>query len=150
MGLVHSILVTTDFSDTANGAVEYACKLAGDMGSDLHLLHVVTPQLAYGDFPEMLAPIEDVTPELIEASKERFAQLLATLPEDLTIHAHVEQASTSTPHAICAVAANLSVDLIVIGSHGYEGLMHALLGSTAEHVVRSAHCPVLVYKNPKR
>lgn len=41
-------------------------------------------------------------------------------------------------------AANEDVDLIVISTHGRTGLGHVLLGSVAEHVVRYAHCPVLV------
>jgi len=40
----------------------------------------------------------------------------------------------------------LKVDLIVISTHGYTGLKHAVLGSTAERVVRHAPCPVLVVR----
>jgi len=32
----------------------------------------------------------------------------------------------------------------VISTHGRTGLGHLLIGSVAEHVVRHAHCPVLV------
>ena len=39
-----------------------------------------------------------------------------------------------------------AVDLIVVGSHGRRGLPHALLGSVAEKVVRTAQCPVLVVR----
>lgn len=41
-------------------------------------------------------------------------------------------------------------DLIVTATHGSTGLTHVLLGSTAEHVVRYAHCPVLVMPSYKR
>ena len=41
-------------------------------------------------------------------------------------------------------AANAEADLIVISTHGRTGLGHLLIGSVAEHVVRYAHCPVLV------
>jgi nucleotide-binding universal stress UspA family protein len=34
-------------------------------------------------------------------------------------------------------------DLLVVGTHGRTGLRHAILGSTAERVVRRAACPVL-------
>ena len=46
--------------------------------------------------------------------------------------------------AICDYARDNEVDLIVTATHGSTGLTHVLLGSTAEHVVRYAHCPVLV------
>jgi nucleotide-binding universal stress UspA family protein len=47
---------------------------------------------------------------------------------------------------ICAVAADLNVDVIVIGSHGRGFLSRVLLGSVSEHVTRHAPCPVLVVR----
>src|SRR5438046_2829865 len=47
---------------------------------------------------------------------------------------------------ICDAARGLKVDLIVISTHGYTGLKHAVLGSTAERVVRHAPCPVFVVR----
>ena len=45
---------------------------------------------------------------------------------------------------ICGRAQHQHADLIVIATHGRTGLEHLFLGSTAEFVVRHAHCPVLV------
>ncbi len=39
------------------------------------------------------------------------------------------------------------MDLIIISTHGCTGLKHALLGSTAERVVRHAPCPVLTVRD---
>jgi nucleotide-binding universal stress UspA family protein len=49
---------------------------------------------------------------------------------------------------ICAVAEELGVDVIIIGSHGRKGVSRLFLGSTSEHVVRHAPCPVLVVRQP--
>jgi nucleotide-binding universal stress UspA family protein len=49
---------------------------------------------------------------------------------------------------ILNVANRERVDLIVIGSHGRTGLSRLLMGSVAEGVMRKAHCPVLVVKQP--
>ena len=54
-------------------------------------------------------------------------------------HAHSEIADT---------AKALAADLIVLGTHGYTGLKHALLGSTAERVLRHAPCPVVTVRQP--
>ena len=51
------------------------------------------------------------------------------------------------PHReITEAAKELHVDLIVLATHGYTGLKHAFLGSTAERVVRHAPCPVLTVR----
>ena len=47
---------------------------------------------------------------------------------------------------IVAEAKKQKTDLIVIATHGYTGWKHACLGSTAEHVVRTAPCPVFVVR----
>jgi nucleotide-binding universal stress UspA family protein len=49
---------------------------------------------------------------------------------------------------IVKAAADLDVDLIVLGSHGRSGISHLLLGSVAEKVVRLAPCPVFTVKAP--
>ena len=53
---------------------------------------------------------------------------------------------------ICAIAAEVDADVIVIGSHGRTGVKRLMLGSTSEHVVRHAPCPVLVVReeNPSQ
>ena len=51
---------------------------------------------------------------------------------------------------IIRIASENKADLIVMGTHGYTGLTHALLGSTAERVVRRAACPVLTVKGKEK
>ena len=51
---------------------------------------------------------------------------------------------------ICHAAKTFDADLIVLTTHGYTGLKHVWLGSTAERVVRHAHCPVLAVRERKR
>jgi nucleotide-binding universal stress UspA family protein len=50
------------------------------------------------------------------------------------------------PWEILRVARETEADLIIIATHGYTGLKHVLLGSTAELVVRHAPCPVLTVR----
>lgn len=46
--------------------------------------------------------------------------------------------------AICDLAAELQATAIVIGTSGRSGLRRAMIGSTSDHVVRHAPCPVVV------
>jgi nucleotide-binding universal stress UspA family protein len=50
------------------------------------------------------------------------------------------------PNEINKAAKDLNVDLIVIATHGFTSWRHLCIGATAERVVRTAPCPVLVVR----
>ena len=51
---------------------------------------------------------------------------------------------------ILQAADDAGADLIVMGTHGRGAIARALLGSTAEAVVRHANCPVLTVAQQTR
>jgi len=141
------ILAPTDFSTPGNAAVLEAAALARTFRAELHILHIVAPQAFYSEMPEIvMPPLEDITAELMQAGQQQMQALADKIGEDVRTLIHLEESVERPAHAICSFAASLPADLIVIGSHGHTGLMHVLLGSTAERVVREAPCPVLVTK----
>ena len=48
--------------------------------------------------------------------------------------------------SIVQQAAESQADVIVIGTHGGNGLTHMLLGSVAEEVIHTAPCPILTVR----
>jgi len=144
------ILAPTDFSETGTQAVYDAAQLAREFKVNLHMLHIVAPQAFYSEMPEVvMPPLADITEKLISAGRQQMQSLAAAIGKNVQVSIHLEESAERPAHAICSFADTLPADLIVIGSHGHTGLMHMLLGSTAEQVVREAKCPVLVTK-PKR
>ena len=146
---VRQILFPTDFSSRANYALPYAAAIARATGAAILCVHVVepiVPAVGYTGLAEPM-PIADIADQL-EDSAERELPKLAECEEctglnveDLIVH--------GDPAAeIVRVADERKVDLIVISSHGRTGLGRIIFGSTAEAVVRHAHCPVLVVKPP--
>jgi len=143
----HRLLAPTDFSTSGNQAVLEAAALARIFRAELHMLHIVALQAFYSEMPEMvMPPLEDITTELVQTGKQRMQALAEKIGKDVRVSIHLEESVERPAHAICHFAGQLPADLIVIGSHGHTGLMHVLLGSTTEHVVREASCPVLVTK----
>jgi nucleotide-binding universal stress UspA family protein len=136
------ILAPTDFSDHSGQAVQYACELAKRFGAELRLLHVVQPPssvIAYG------APVpEEVLHPQSEAQKELES---LEVPDAEQIRQVVREIQSGPPFVeIVRYAKANDVDLIVMGTHGRTGIVHALLGSVAEKVVRKAPCPVLTVR----
>jgi nucleotide-binding universal stress UspA family protein len=64
--------------------------------------------------------------------------------EELGVKAETALRSGSPADAIIELADRDDVDLIIMGSHGYEGPVRALVSSTAETVIRRAPVPVIV------
>ena len=61
---------------------------------------------------------------------------------------HVQSAVLfgDAPEGILEYAGRESIDLIIMGTHGRGGVAHAIMGSVAEKVVRTAPCPVLTVR----
>jgi nucleotide-binding universal stress UspA family protein len=144
---IQHIFVPTDFSPYADRAVDYAIALARTLQARLTLLHVMhLPQWEMGEMsPSSLDAYvqgrEADAQHQMQTAQARVAH--AGLPCDSAI---IEGVPYRT---IVDLAGNRAVDLIVMGTHGRTGLLHVLLGSVAERVVRLAPCPVLVTRGSR-
>ena len=144
---IRSILLPTDFSECAECALPYATQMARAAGAKLICLYVIEPMMppvGYAPVAEPL-PAVDVS-EQLQQSAERELPKLATREECAGLEVEEIIAHGEAAAEIVRVARERDVDLIVISSHGRTGLGRMLFGSTAESVVRHAHCPVLVVK----
>jgi nucleotide-binding universal stress UspA family protein len=94
---------------------------------------------AYGVEPIVLPPL---TPDDLEPDWQDFLSKLS-----LSGIAWEKQTREGpAARRIAEAAAELSADLVVIGTHGRSGVAHMLLGSVAEAVVRGSDCSVLTVR----
>ena len=137
-----TILVGLDGSARASAVLDAAVTIGRAQHARLLLLRSV------GLPPDVPQDFWKTTDEpLLEVLKLRAEQYLADqaakVPPELLegIETHV-----GAPwQALCEVARNRGVDLVVIGSHGYSGV-DRLIGTTAAKVVNHAPCSVLVVR----
>jgi nucleotide-binding universal stress UspA family protein len=141
------ILVPTDFSEPAKKALRYAASFAEQFDARITLLHVVEP-IPFGAGVEAV-PLMMPEDELAILAKSRLASLgRHEFMPLLQVSPMVSRGKAW--QEIVAAARKTEADLILIATHGYTGLEHALLGSTAEKVVQHAPCPVLVVRETER
>ena len=133
------ILLCTDFSDYSAVATNYACALAEQFDAELHLLHVVRDIMSVEPLPGSY--LEDL-------EKEAIGSLTKVLDPKWEKGRRVTLATRLGPPflEIIRYAKAHEIDLIVIGTHGRSAMMHVLIGSVAERVVRKAPCPVLTVR----
>lgn len=141
---IRSILVPIDFSEPSKRALDSAVRFADRFGAKLTLLHVVEP-VGAPDFANAF-PLLLENDKLKAVCKGRLDLLIKQKAIDPERVEKTLVRQGRSFHEIAEAARTLKADLIVIATHGYTGLKHALLGSTTERVVRHAPCPVLVLR----
>ncbi len=134
-----TLLVATDFSSCSETALRYACALARQQRGKILLGHVVPAE------PRYPMPAETVPAEPVWEAQDARLQLekAAGVPELSGIdHQTLLRQGEFWPELEQMIQQN-DVELVVVGTHGREGLKKLLLGSAAEEVLRLARCPVL-------
>jgi nucleotide-binding universal stress UspA family protein len=139
------LLVPVDFSDCSLRALDYALALSEQFGSRIILLHVVEPAVYPENYLVASPALDETNQNLLESARERLSDLSRKrishgAPAETLVR--MGRAHSEIPDTAKALGA----DLIVLGTHGYTGLKHAFLGSTAERVVRHGPCPVLTVR----
>ncbi len=151
------ILVPTDFTEQSENALQFAYQIAKKINGEIELLHVL-------DVPEgdQYSGMDNINTggefsggeriddlffvKLLEKTKERFEDIL-TSPDyqDIKI---IDRMKVGSPYkSIVEETEKGKVNLIVMGTSGVNDWEEAIVGSTADRVVRKAKCPVLTIQN---
>ena len=148
---IRNILVPVDFSTISVRTIETAKRLAHGFGASIHLAHVHHWQYP-GDFMGPLIPVGKVRVSFEQHRRQRLTEELKMVAQASGLSAALThlQEGPSAFHEICRLAQEISADLIIMPTHGYTGLRHVLLGSTAERVVQHSPCPVFVLREKKQ
>jgi nucleotide-binding universal stress UspA family protein len=144
MTLPRDILVPIDLGDHTTEVLDYAVDLAGRLDAKLHVLHAVPLPLLGSELP---ITISDSAVEDLIASRRQDLNRVATGYAGKCAFASVELKTGDPRAVITEAAAQLHVDLIVMGTHGRRGVSRLLIGSVAEQVARVAPCPVLLVRS---
>jgi nucleotide-binding universal stress UspA family protein len=142
--LFRRIVCPVDFSGASLAALGYALKLAEESHAEITVLHVLEwlvedepgARIAGFDVPEFRRYLE----------KDARDRLKKVVPEDAHYWCQPrEEVVGGRPwREVLRVAEEARADLVVMGVRGRNPVDLAVFGSTTQHVVRGAKCPVLV------
>jgi nucleotide-binding universal stress UspA family protein len=142
---IERILVPIDFSAYSKEALKYAIPFARKFKAEVILLHVVEPAIYPADFNFGQVGIPAIEDELRSKANEELQKLV-----DQEVKRRARSSvliKVGKPFLeIITTARDERIDLIIMATHGHSGIEHILFGSTAERVVRKAHCPVLTVR----
>lgn len=149
---LRNILVPVDFSTISVQTIETAKYLAHWFGATIHVAHVhhwqypadfVGPVISSGFLPQSFE----------ERRNKQLAEELKTIASKAGLSSRSQthlRTGASAFHEICKLAQEIPANLVVMPTHGYTGLKHAFLGSTAERVVQHSPCPVFISREKKQ
>ena len=131
------------FADqVANAAVGFQRIIPG---AELHLLHVIEPRRAMTNVP-IPYDMPGSRNEGLEARRALLRRIGDLIRSRSGAHVAAHLAVGDPWREIVQMAANLDADLVLVGTHGRQGIGRLVLGSVAEHVTRASSCPVLVVR----
>lgn len=139
-----SILVLTDFSDTASHAAQYACSLARQMHSEcIVLFHAFQSMVPTTDLP--VSPTMDES-QIARESMRRLEELAAQLEDQLDENTEIILRTDDVvlPESLNEICRREKTDLVVMGIAGKSRLEKALIGSKAIDVLETCEYPVLL------
>lgn len=141
MRKINQIVVPVDFHYHSDKLAEYAAYMAGELSAVIHFFHAVEYYL--GNSMTALAYVEQYEEQLLADEKIRMARLVEDNRE--RCKGCTGKVVVGDPvDEIVEFAKVQDADLIIMNTHGSKGLEKIMLGSVAEHVLKRAHCPVLI------
>ena len=142
------IFVPVDDSDTSNLALNEACRLAKELGASVRLVHVVDlAQFGCGgteflDASELQKSIKQAGEQVLGQAEAK-AKAAGIEPEGKILESWGDKIAS----VLIEDATQWGADLIVMGTHGWTGLMHILMGSVAEGLLKQSDVPVLLVRS---
>lgn len=146
---VKRILFPTDFSEGSAHAVPYVADLTKHYGAKVYVVHVVYDIVRSTGWYVPHISLDELYKD-IEANAMK--ELEKSCMEELRGYKEMEcRVLKGIPHEeILKFAEDNNIDMIVMGTHSRKGLDRVIFGSTAERVVRNAHCSVLTVGAPRQ
>jgi nucleotide-binding universal stress UspA family protein len=148
--LFKRIVCAVDFSDCSMHALDQAISLAQEADAHLTVVHVIElpPDVSREGDETVLAGPRYLREHVASAEEERRERLSDAIPDSVRAYCTVDTVlATGKPYReILHVAEEQKADLLIVGIHGRGPIDRLLFGSTAQHLVRLASCPVITIR----
>ena len=143
---LRKILVGCDFSPDSALAIQYALSLAQELEADVHLVNVIEPWYHEHLTSEPVGLAEELK-QAVRQTVERKLSHLAGSEVRAWCDVTTSLRTGRPDDEIVKYAGEVHADLIVLGLRGHGLVEELFVGSTADHVLRKAPCPVMTVRS---
>lgn len=141
-----NILITTDFSDNATHAIDYALHLLQNEPCRIYLLHVVKASSFISDDLMQMNPSSSLYEQLIGDDKKKLDNLISSLSKKDATRLHEFIPVVDYDNFIGSIKQcieNNNIELVVMGTKGATNSIKKLFGSNTLRVIENVTVPVL-------
>ncbi len=146
MSQISNIVVPLDFSDVSEAALTRAIAIGERANAWLHLVHAILPLDMSGFRHEFSSSMADGAWERMRENAETDLAVAANRARGAGLHVTETVVEDAPIDAIETTYQAKEGDMIVMGTHGYSGIKHLMLGSVTEKTLRTIHAPVFCVK----
>lgn len=142
---IRQIIVPVDFHQHTDTLADFALHVAGTLDAKITFIHVLRHLPDDIDYnPETRKQLEK---SLFVHADKKMIEFVGKMNEKRSGCTGEVLLGEAAADAIIEYAQKKAADLIVISTHGAQGIKKILIGSVADRVVKGVHCPILVF-NP--
>ena len=140
---IKNILFPCDLRDSSSKLLPYVLSISEKYNSKIRMLHVIEDISKWGGLYIPHIPLELYQKEAEQAAENIMEKICSKqLEKCQNVYRQILTGNAAT-EILKAIKSN-SIDLVIVGTHGYKGLERTLFGSVAEKVVKQSSVPVLV------
>lgn len=141
---VKKIIVPTDFSKLSFTAFDYARSLAMQYNAKIYLMFVMEKMPPFLAVRSLDVDEKQVLVHMEEEAQKELHEAVELLKGDSDLIVEPVLRKGIDYEEVVKFSEEAKADLIILATHGRTGILHTLLGSVAEKVIRYSRCPVLV------
>lgn len=144
MTMFSKILCPVDFSDVSPAIARTAREFALKFNAEILVVYVAPSMIQYEIFDLPAASLPQLVGDIVTGAEKNMAEFVAKHFAGVTASGKVVNGDAA--EAIGALAQSEHADLIIMGTHGRQGINRLLFGSVAEKVVKTSTVPVLTIR----
>jgi nucleotide-binding universal stress UspA family protein len=139
---IDKILFPSELREYSLKILPYVISMSEKFNSKIYLLHVIEDFSKWGGFYIPHISLDVYQKEAMEAAEKLMDRVCRDQMQGCPDFQRIILSGNPASQILKTIDSE-AIDLVVMGTHGYKGLEHAIFGSVAEKVVKNSAVPVL-------
>ena len=144
MSMFSKILCPVDFSESSSAIAKTAREFALKFDAEVLVVYVAPSMIQYEIFDLPAASLPQLVGDIVSGAEKTMTEFVGK--HFYGVKASGKVVSGDAAEAIVSLSQTEKADIIIMSTHGRQGLNRLLFGSVAEKVVKTSAVPVMTIR----